>query len=268
MRPDVHYHFLDPYRPAKSVLHTLDPRVKLILTVAFILAVALAPTAAWPLYILLLALAVAAAVAAELGVTYALKRALLALPFALAALPSLFTLPGARLFSFQIGQWALTATEPGLQRVLSVVLKSWISMQAAVLLTATTEFPDLLVAMRAIGVPRLLVAIFGLMWRYLFVLVDEAIRLIRARDARSGSPMGRGGGTVWWRARVTGGMAGNLFLRGYERSERIYAAMAARGYDGEVRTFPQPPLNTGQIIVLIGGLISLGALTLLGIWVW
>jgi cobalt/nickel transport system permease protein len=236
--------------------------------VAFVLTVALTPTAAWPVYVLLLALAVAAAVSAELGVTYALKRALLALPFALAVLPTLFTLPGTILFSLRIGPWVLTATGPGLERLLSVMLKSWISMQAAVLLTATTQFPDLLVAMRAVRVPRLLVAIFGLTWRYLFVLVDEAIRLIRARDARSGSSTGRGGRTVWWRARVTGGMAGNLFLRGYERSERIYAAMAARGYDGEVRSFPLPPLDIGQVIALISGLISLGALALLGEWLW
>lgn len=250
------------------MLHALDSRVKFVLTVAFILAVAITPIAVWPIYVLLLALVVSAAVASELGVTFALKRALLALPFALAALPSLFTLPGATLFTLPIGPWTLTATGPGLERLLSVMLKSWISMQAAVLLTATTQFPDLLVAMRAVGVPRLLVAIFGLMWRYLFVLVDEAIRLTRARDARSGSVTGRGGGAVWWRARVTGGMAGNLFLRGYERSERIYAAMVARGYDGEVRTFPLPSLDTAQVIALVGGLISLGALTLLGVWLW
>ena len=250
------------------MLHALDSRVKFVLTVAFILAVAVTPVAAWPIYVLLLALVVAAAVAAELGMTFALKRALLALPFALAALPSLFTLPGATLFTLPIGPWTLTATGPGLERLLSVMLKSWISMQAAVLLTATTQFPDLLVAMRAVGVPRLLVAIFGLMWRYLFVLVDEAIRLTRARDARSGSVTGRGGGAVWWRARVAGGMAGNLFLRGYERSERIYAAMVARGYDGEVRTFPLPSLDTAQVVALVGGLISLGTLTLLGVWLW
>lgn len=264
----MHYHFLDPYRSGVSVLHALDSRVKFILTVAFILAVALTPIGAWPVYVLLLAIVVAAAVASELGMTYASKRALVALPFALAALPSLFTLPGATLSSLRIGPWVLTATEPGLERLLSVVLKSWVSMQAAVLLAATTQFPDLLVAMRAVGVPRLLVAIFGLMWRYLFVLVDEAIRLTRARDARSGSVTGRGGGTVWWRARVTGGMAGSLFLRGYERSERIYAAMTARGYDGEVRTFPLPPLGNAQSGVLLGGLISLAALTLFGIWLW
>jgi cobalt/nickel transport system permease protein len=109
----------------------------------------------------------------------------------------------------------------------------------------------------------LLVAILGLMWRYLFVMADEALRLMRARQARSGHPATPGarmGGSIAWRARVTGGMAGNLFLRSFERADRIYAAMASRGYDGEVRAFPLPPLTRGQQGVLT---LSLGLLALL-----
>ena len=125
------------------------------------------------------------------------------------------------------------------------MLKSWLSVQAAIVLAASTPFPELLQAMRAIGAPRLLVAMFGLMWRYLFVMVDEALRLMRARSARSGQLEGgtsRSGGSIAWRARVTGGMAGNLLIRAFERSERIYSAMLARGYDGETRSLPLPPI--------------------------
>jgi len=73
---------------------------------------------------------------------------------------------------------------------------------------------------------------------------------------------------VAWRARVTGGMAGSLFLRSFERSDRIYAAMAARGYDGEVRAFPLPPIAPVSWVVLVGGLSLLGLLTLLGYLFW
>jgi len=59
---------------------------------------------------------------------------------------------------------------------------------------------------------------------------------------------------------VTGGMAGSLFLRGFERSDRIYMAMVSRGYDGEVRTIPLPRLNTGHWIVLALGFTVLGTL--------
>ncbi len=85
------------------------------------------------------------------------------------------------MFSLPIGPWTLTATIPGLERFISIALKSWISVQMAIVLATSTTFPDLMVAMRAVHVPRLLVAIFGLMWRYLFVLADEVLRLIRAR---------------------------------------------------------------------------------------
>ncbi len=125
------------------------------------------------------------------------------------------------------------------------------------MLAPSTPFPDLLAAMRAIRVPRLLVAIFGLMWRYLFVLVDEALRLLRARASRSGRsdrPGLKTGGSLAWRGRVAGGMAGNLFLRAYERSERIYMAMLARGYDGEIRTEPLPRLGPGGWLLLAVGL--------------
>jgi cobalt/nickel transport system permease protein len=75
------------------------------------------------------------------------------------------------------------------------------------------------------------------MYRYLFVLSDEVLRLRRAREARSAVLPGRkGGGSLLWRAKVAGSMAGQLFLRSLERSDRIYSAMLARGYKGQLLT--------------------------------
>jgi cobalt/nickel transport system permease protein len=155
-------------------------------------------------------------------------------------------------------------TTAGLERFLSIALKSWLSVQMAILLTATTPLPDLLVAMRSLRLPRLLVAILGLMWRYLAVLGDEAMRMIRAREARSGSWTERSGGTLGWRASVTGAMAGSLFLRGYERSERIYDAMLARGYDGTIRSLPLRPVPSEERWLLLCALLGLLVLLVLG----
>ena len=86
------------------------------------------------------------------------------------------------------------------------------------------------------------------MYRYLAVLTDEGSRMLRARDARSAAgPTGRGGGSIRWRATVTGRMVGSLFLRAYERSERIYAAMQARGFEGEFRHLHARPLRRVEI---------------------
>lgn len=253
----MHIHFLDPYRLGTSPVHTLDSRVKLVLALAYILTAALTPPAAWPVYILLFSIILSVEILSGLGVGFVLKRTVFALPFVLAALPVIFTVGGRALFSLSIGSWTLTGYAEGLERFVSVALKSWLSVQATIVLAASTPFPDLLKAMRAIRLPPLLVAIFGLMWRYLFVLVDEALRLMRARASRSGVIAGssrKAGGSVAWRARVAGGMAGNLFLRSFDRSERIYMAMLSRGYDGETRALPMSALGFVSWLVLGLGL--------------
>lgn len=250
----MHVHYLDPYHPKESLVHRLDPRIKFVLAVAFILTTALIPQGTWPVYVLLMAIILCVDVLSELGVGFILKRSVLALPFVLAAVPIIFTAPGPEITTFTIGSWELTISQVGLERFISIGLKSWISIQCAIVLAASTPFPDILVAMRAIRLPKLIVAIFGLMWRYLFVLVDEVIRLNRARASRSGNPgraNGKVGGSLVWRAKVTGGMVGSLFLRALERSDRIYMAMLSRGYDGEIRTLPFAKLKPTDWIILI-----------------
>jgi cobalt/nickel transport system permease protein len=264
----MHIHFLDPYQPRNSPLHRLDARVKLALTLVFILTVSLLPPGAWPTTAILLAIVLVCGVLARLGTGYLLRRSALALPFALAALPVIFTLPGE---PFLLGGWRTAATLPGIERFAAVTLKSWISVQAAILLAASTSFPDLLAAMRALRLPRLLIAIFALMWRYLFVLADEAMRLLRARAARSGESgdaSARVGGGLAWRARVTGNMAGSLFLRAFERSDRIYSAMLARGYDGEVRALPLPRIQPAHWLALFAGVSLFSALLAGSLVLW
>ena len=261
----MHIHFLDPFQAGTSPIHRLDPRVKFVLALAFILTTALAPPGAWPVYMLLLAAILSVEILSGLGTGFVLKRAVLALPFVLAAVPVIFTLQGDPLFTISLGAWSLVFTQPGVERFASIALKSWISVQAAIVLASSTSFPDLLVAMRSVGIPPLLVSIFALMWRYLFVLSDEALRLMRARVARSGRserPGLKPGGSLAWRGSVAGGMAGSLFLRAFERSDRIYMAMLARGYDGEVRSFSPTPLKRSEWLTLGVGLVILAGLAL------
>jgi len=257
---------LDPYQPHVSRLHDLDARVKLALAVGFILIAALCPPGAWPAYVLLLTITLSGALLSQLGVGYVMKRSLLALPFILAAVPLLFTTAGNTWLSFPFFGTVANISDAGVVRVASIALKSWLSVQAAVLLAATTTIQDLLAALRAYHLPRLLAVTVALMWRYLFVMSDEALRMLRARTARSGHLAGRKtGGRLIWRARVTGGMAGSLFLRSFERSEAIYHAMVSRGYDGEIRTLPTRRLSQNEIWLMIGGSIVLSMILLIGI---
>jgi cobalt/nickel transport system permease protein len=123
----------------------------------------------------------------------------------------------------------------------------------AILLTATTPFPDILHALRHLRVPGILVSIIAFMYRYLFVLVDEVARLLRARTARSARlPGQKSGGTVSWRAAVAGHMAGQLFVRSLERSDRVYQAMVARGYRGTLLTMHPHRMRPLDWAILLG----------------
>lgn len=223
----------DRYLERASFVHRLDPRVKVVAALAFIIVVALLPDGAWPAYAAAFLLVMACALAARLSPWLIIRRSLLGLPFLLAAVTILF-IPGRVIWD---GPAGFDVTEAGLLRFGSIVARSLISIQVAVLLTATTRFPDVLHALRHLRVPAVLVAIIAFMYRYLFVLVEEVERLLRARAARSARLSGAaGGGSLRWRAAVAGHMAGQLLVRSFDRSDRVYQAMLARGYRGELLT--------------------------------
>jgi cobalt/nickel transport system permease protein len=260
--------FLERYVRVESPVHRADGRVKLPLTLGFIAATTATPPAAWPVFLVLGAAVWAGILLARLPPLLALGRSMLAIPFVLIAFPTIFTRPGEPILTLPILSWQVSASWEGLAFFLSVLVKAWICVLAAVLLTATTPFEEIALGMRFLRLPRVVVAIFSFLYRYIFVLVDEALRLVRAREARS-ARLGRGsGGSLLWRARVTGGMAGSLFLRTYERSERIYQAMQARGYDGEVRTGQGRPLSLSSLAFLRGILVFLASLEAVALILW
>ncbi len=176
----------------------------------------------------------------------------------------MFTRPGDPLGSFALGPVTLTISGEGLRMFSTIALKSWISVQAALLLAFTTPFHDLVDGLRQLRLPRIMVAIISFMYRYLSVLAGEATRMSRARASRSADPDGRGGGSLRWRAKVTGSMVGSLFLRSYERSERVYAAMQARGFEGEFRHLHSRALVPAEYVVLGFVVASCVAIVVIG----
>jgi cobalt/nickel transport system permease protein len=237
---------LERYQPGDSPIHRLDPRVKVMVALIGIVGITTTPTHAWPAYPALWALIGTLAALAMISVWRLARLAGIALPFALAALPLIFTVPGDTLTHVA----GITISAPGVARFGAILVKSWLSVQVALLLAMTTPFADLLWALESLRVPGVLIAIISFMYRYLFTLREEAERLIRARTARSAAQDGyHSGGGLTWRAQVAGGMVGNLFLRSYERSERVYAAMLARGYRGQMRIMAPAPLTRRDVIL-------------------
>ena len=236
----MHASAFDRFYAGDSLIHRLDPRVKVVVTVLFILSTVLLPDGAWLGFLLSWGLVLALSALSGLGIDFAFRRSFIALPFALAGLTAIFAIPGTPLAVWTLGPWTLVATDAGLLRFVSIVIRSWLSVQVAVLLVSTTQFPDVIHALGHLRMPRLLVAIISFMYRYMFVLVDETMRLLRAR--------------------VAGNMVGQLFLRSYERSERVYAAMQARGFDGEIRAMGGRALTAADwaaFAVVAAGIVAL-----------
>ncbi len=199
-------HRLDPYDPRDSLIHRLPAAFKLSSALAAILGVLVMPRGAWGGYAVVAAAILGVAFAARLRLLSFLKRVLALEPLVLGvAALAWFQPDGARLFG-------------------TMLARSTLSLMVMVLLTATTPFTLILAALRRARVPALLLTVLALLYRYLFVLVDEAERLRRARVSRTFVA----GRAMAWR----GGAAiiARLFVRSTDRAERIYAAMSARGW--------------------------------------
>ncbi len=234
--------------------------MKFILVIAFILSVSLLPEGAYlPLAAAWLAL-FATSLLARIGPLPMLRGSFIAMPFAIAAVPLIFTRAGSPITTIDLRLFSLTVSGEGLIAFSTLLLKSWVSVQAAALLVFTTPFHDLLEGLERLRLPRLMVAIISLMYRYLAVLIGEATRMLRARSSRAAVPPGAHAPGWRWQARVVGHMVGALFIRSYERSERVYVAMQARGYAGTLRRhLHDRPFPRAQLGLLALALVALVA---------
>jgi cobalt/nickel transport system permease protein len=263
----MHFHAFDQYHFSPSRIHELDPRVKAIVTVAFILSNAVLPDGSWAAFALAWLVLLIANDQSQLGLGFSFKRSFVVLPFVIVAVSVIFSPLGKPLAEWNLGFITLIPTDFGVIRFFSILIRSWLSVQMAILLVATTQFPDLIHAFEHLHVPRVLTTIIAFLYRYLFVLTNEAYRLLRAREARSaGLPGVKRGGSLWWRAKTTGSMAGQLFLRSYERSDRIYNAMISRGYTGHIRTLNPHVMNRQDWHMMVVSIFILLLIQLVG-WI-
>jgi len=247
-------------RPDRRLgLSSLDPRSKILVSLGFILTLSLLPHGEFLIYALLLMILYICALVSGFSPLYLIKRSVIALPFALAAVTLLFTVPGETLLTLPVS--GIDISVEGTIRFTSIVTKSWISVQAAIFLVVLTGFTDLMWGLQALHTPSILTSIATFTYRYLDVLKSEASRLRTARKARSAGPLkGKRGGSFLWRARVTGWMVGSLMMRSIERSDRIYNAMLARGYKGQIRTLAHFEFGPSDYWSLIGAILIYGVI--------
>jgi cobalt/nickel transport system permease protein len=228
-----------------SAVHRLDPRVKVLGLASVTLVAVSTPLRAWPAYAACFAALAAVALAGRVGPRVLWSRARVVLPLVLfVAVFVPFVRGGAR-----VSLGPLSVSEAGLATFAGVSLKATIGTLSAVLLGATTSFPDVLHGLERMRAPRLLVLIAGFMYRYLFVIVDETRRMRTALAARAYRPR------HVLEAAAIGRVVISMFLRTFDRGERVYVAMLARGYGGTMPRLDGLALRRIDVLFL-GGLVA------------
>ncbi|MFF4311332.1 cobalt ECF transporter T component CbiQ [Streptomyces sp. NPDC001507] len=209
------------YRHAPSRVHVLPPHTKLAAVFAFVVVVVSTPrTAMWAFALYAVLLAVVAR-HARVPAGFLLGRLLIEVPFVAFAVLMPFVAEGGR-----TDVLGLSLSVNGLWGAWNVLVKGTLGVAASVLLAATTELRELLLGLERLKLPPLLVQIASFMIRYGDVVTDEMRRMRIARRSRGFEARG----VRHWG--VLAKSAGALFIRSYERGERVHLAMVSRGYTG------------------------------------
>ncbi len=202
----MHHDFIDRYSRLDSPVHRVPATIKVAGGSIMVLVSVASPIAAVYPFVIIAGILLFAVALSAIPAGFIIRRILLFEPFILTvAALALLQPDGATIFA-------------------SVVVKSTLSLTTLTLLSNTTPFSQLLDVLRRVRVPSLIVTLLALMYRYLFILIDEIERMKIARVSRTFT---RKGARKWgFRAAILG----QLFVRASERAEQVYAAMCARGW--------------------------------------
>ena len=134
-------------------------------------------------------------------------------------------------------------TTLGWMRCFAICGKFVVTMLALIALVSTTRFSNLLAGLRKLGVPKLLIIQLGFLYRYIFVLIDTAQHILRARAGRSLRNLG-----IKQEIKTASAMLGSLFIRSVDTAEQINIAMQGRGFDGNWRTISRLKISNRDYI--------------------
>lgn len=233
-----------------SLIHRLAPEVKIVATFAFVLAVAITPRRSVAAFLVDAVMIGVCLGAARVSARQFLARLTVILPFVAFAFFVPFVAGGP---TTKIGGVSLSVE--GLWGTWNILAKSALGASASLLLAGTTPVPDILRGLTRLRVPPLLTSIVAFMFRYLDVIGAEMAQMRVAMTSRGHDPR-------WlWQIRPVASASGALFVRSYERGERVHGAMLARGFTGTMPTESQtrPARSQWAVAALLPAVAALGA---------
>ena len=234
------FKFLDRLATGDTAVHRLDPRAKVLVTIIFIVTVvsfgkydlsALFPYFIFPAVMISVG---------NLPAGYIIKKVLLLTPFVL--LIGIFNPVFDREVLVRLGPLGISG---GWVSCASIVVRTMLTLGAALVLVGVTGFPAVCGALERMGMPNAFAVQLLFLYRYIFVLTKEGARTSRARDLRTFGKKGLG-------IKAFGSLVGHLLLRTWQRAERIHMAMLARGFNGEFQARRESRFGGREILFVLG----------------
>jgi len=227
--------YLDSLSYKDTFIHRLDPRIKLILSFIFIITVVSFPkyeiSGLFPFFLFPVLLSSLG----DIPLKLIAKKILVVSPFALFV--GIFNPLLDTKVMYNIGGILISG---GWVSFFSVIIKFFLTIGAALLLIATSSFPGICYSLQKIGIPEIFVSQLLFLYRYIFVLMEETMKIVRARNMRSFEKNGLG-------VKVFINLIGILFIRTLERSEQIYQSMLSRGFKGRIETIKEYRISRADI---------------------
>ena len=231
---------LDALSNKETAIHRVDPRVKVLTTFCFIVVVVsfqkydlvrLMPFSIYPISVMAIG---------DIPFSYILKKLLLSSPFVI--FMAMFNPILDRSPAYELGVLSVSG---GFVSFASIIAKFALTVSAALATIACTGFDSICSALGRMGVPSVLTVQLLLVYRYIFVMGEEAARMARSRALRSFGNRGMG-------MSVYAAMIGQLLLRTMDRGQRIHLAMLCRGFDGNIRYVKMSRIRPSDLLFFFG----------------
>ncbi len=221
------HNYIDEYSSLNSFFCSLGPRVKIISIFGLIISIILTPNNSFIAFCLYGIITACLIFLSRIPFLFILKKSVVIIPFVLiAALSVPFMKQGRVVWEYHLGGLKLALSYEGILIFFSILIKAFLAIVCMVLLTAGTKFTDLIKGFESLRFPKIILMVISFMYRYIFVIQDELMQMLRAKKSRSVNI------SFWRDIKISANMLGFLFIRAYERSEAVYLAMCSRGFNG------------------------------------
>jgi len=251
----MHHAHIDKFAYQDSLIHSLDSRVKFIVLIVFTAVVVSLPRTSPAILACYAVGPFTVLVWAKIPLRFVLKHILLVSPFVLVlalTCPLYDRSPVTVTFGPFI--WNISL---GWMRCFTILAKFAVTMLALIALVSTTRFNDLLTGLQKLGLPKLLIIQIGFLYRYIFVLIDRAHRMLRARAGRKLRNLG-----LKAELKIAAAMLGSLLIRSIDTADHINIAMQARGFDGSWRSISELKIRRPDLLFATAAACFLLALLL------